>query len=154
MNSPQQTAVLVIDYIPQLMRLLRTKFREKRTDSLSMVQFRTLAFVEANQGASLSDASTAIGLSLPSMSKLVDALVNQGYLQRDMHGEDRRRIRLSLTGKGKSELDESYRHTQSYFENKFAEITEDERKQIAESMNLMNKLFTLDPKPKMLEPGK
>ena len=83
-----------------------------------MAQFRTLAFVDANQGASLSDAAGHIGLSLPSMSKLVEVLVSRDLLKREMHGEDRRRICLSLTEIGKSELSEAYENTQNYFARK------------------------------------
>ena len=87
-----------------------------------------------------------IGLGLPSMSKLVDALVNRRLLTRDTHGTDRRRICLALTAKGKRELDEAYQHTQSFFAEKFAELTEEERTQVAGAMNLMKKLFALNPK--------
>jgi hypothetical protein len=48
MTSPRQTAAMVINNIPLLMRLLRTKFREKQTGDLSIVQFRTLVFLDAN----------------------------------------------------------------------------------------------------------
>jgi DNA-binding MarR family transcriptional regulator len=88
------------------------------------------------------------------MSKLVESMVTRNLLRRDMHGEDRRRICLSLTEKGKNELDEAYRHTQTYFTEKFAELTEDERTQIGEAMNLMKKLFALEPKISMPEPDK
>jgi DNA-binding MarR family transcriptional regulator len=145
MPSPRQTAALIIDNVPMLMRLLRTKFREKRSSDLSMVQFRTLAFVDANQGASLSEAASHIGLSLPSMSKLVDVLVRREMLTREMHGEDRRRICLALTGDGKQALDEAYQHTQAYFAEKFALISVDERAQIAAAMDLMKNLFALNP---------
>ena len=152
MTSPRQTAALVMDNVPLLMRLLRTKFREKRVGDLSMAQFRTLAFVDANQGTSLSDAAGHIGLSLPSMSKLVDALVNHELLTRNTHGEDRRRICLALTAQGKRELDEAYQHTQSFFTEKFAELTADERAQIAGAMDVMKKLFALNQKMSMAEP--
>ncbi len=152
MTSPRQTAALIMDNVPLLMRLLRTKFREKRVGDLSMVQFRTLAFVDANEGASLSEVAGHIGLGLPSMSKLVDALVNRKLLTRDMHGKDRRRICLTLTGKGKRELDEAYQHTQSFFAEKFAELTNNERTQIAEAMNVMRKLFALNSKMSIPEP--
>ena len=140
-----------MDNVPLLMRLLRTKFREKRVGDLTMAQFRTLAFVDANQGASLSVVAGHIGLSLPSMSKLVDALVNSRRLTRKMHGEDRRRICLMLTAKGKRELDEAYQYTQSFFAEKFTELSEDERTQVADAMNIMKKLFELNPKMSMPE---
>ena len=133
------------------MRILRTKFREMGAGSMSMVQFRTLTFVNTNQGASLSETATAIGLSMPSMSKLVDALVNMNLINREMHGGDRRRICLSLTERGKSELDEAYRYTQTYFTQKFSELTENERGQIKSAMNVMKKLFLLEPKLKSSE---
>ncbi len=143
MTSPRETAALVIDNVPLLMRLLRNKFREKRSGQLSMAQFRTLAFVDANRGASLSEAAGHIGLSLPSMSKLVDSLVNQGLLTRTSHGEDRRRICLGLTPAGKRELHEAYRHAESFFSGKFAELTEAERSRVAESIDTLKRLFVL-----------
>jgi len=140
-----------MDNIPLLMRLLRTKFREKRIGDLSMAQFRTLGFVESNQGASLSEAAGHIGVSLPSMSKLVDTLVTRDLLTREVHGKDRRRICLVLTGEGKRELDEAYRHTQSFFAEKFSELTDDERNQIAGAIDIMKDLFALNPKISLLE---
>ena len=145
MTSPRQIAALVMDNIPLLMRLLRTKFREKRIGDLSMAQFRTLGFVNANRGTSLSVAAGHIGVSLPSMSILVDALVNRQLLTREVHGKDRRRVCLALTAQGKRELDEAYQHTQSFFAEKFAELTEDERTQVAGAIDLLKRLFALDP---------
>ena len=140
-----------MDNIPLLMRLLRTKFREKRIGDLSMAQFRTLGFVDSNQGASLSEAAGQIGLSLPSMSKLVDALVTRDLLTREVHGKDRRRISLALTGEGKRELDEAYQHTQLFFTEKFSELTDDERDQIVGAIGIMKDLFALNPKIALLE---
>jgi DNA-binding MarR family transcriptional regulator len=153
MTSPAQTAALVIENIPLLTRLLRTKFREKRVGDLSMAQFRTLAFVDINHGASLSEAASYIGLSLPSMSKLVDSLVNRKLLTRNMHGTDRRRICLALTDDGKRGLDDAYQHTHSFFEQKFTGLTDAERTQIVETFNLMKDLFALNSSPPMLEPS-
>ena len=143
-----------MDNIPSLMHVLRTKFREKRVAELSMVQFRTLAFVDANQGASLSEVAGHIGLGLPSMSKLVDALVNRKLLTRELHGKDRRRICLALTSRGKRELNDAYQHTQSFFADKFSKLTDDERTQISDAMNVMKKLFALDQKMSMPESSK
>ncbi|MGE5248711.1 MAG: MarR family winged helix-turn-helix transcriptional regulator [Bacteroidota bacterium] len=144
MTSPRQTAVLIMDNVPLLMRVLRAKFREKRVADLSMAQFRTLAFVNANRDASLSEAAGHIGLSLPSMSKLVDVLVKRELLTRVMHGSDRRRICLTLTAEGKRALGEAYEHTQAYFADKLSGLTDEERTQIASVMNLLRSLFELD----------
>ncbi len=145
MTTPYQTATLVMDNVPLLMRLLRKKFHEKRIGDLSMAQFRTLAFVSAQEGASLSEAAGHLGLGLPSMSKLVEALVRRKLMVREVHGRDRRRICLSLTAEGKRELEEAYRHTQSFFTEQFAQLTEAERSQIAGAFGVMQRLFSLNP---------
>ncbi len=146
MTSSRQTAALVMDVVPLLTRLMRKKFREKRIGDLSMAQFRTLAFLDANQGASLSDAASHIGLGLPSMSKLVDVLVNRKLLTRVTHGSDRRRICLTLTRQGKRELEEAHKYTQAYFADKLSELSDEERGYVSETMNLLRKLFTLEAK--------
>ncbi len=144
MTSSRQTAALVMDIVPLLTRLMRKKFREKRVGDLSMAQFRTLAFLDANQGASLSDAASHIGLGLPSMSRLVDALVNRKLVTRATHGGDRRRVCLTLTRQGKRELEEAHKHAQAYFTDKLSELSDEERDRVSETMDLLCKLFTLD----------
>lgn len=145
MTTPRQAASLVIENIPQLMRLLRAKLREKRSGELSMAEFRTLAFIQANQGASLSEVAGHIGLSLPAMSRLVDGLVKQQLLTRKGHGVDRRRICLGLTPIGKRDLNEAYRHAESYFADKLAELSGDDRRRLADSINTLKRLFVLEP---------
>lgn len=152
MTSPRQTAALVIENVPFLMRLLRTKFREKRVGTLSMAQFRMLAFADSNEGACLSEAAEHIGLSLPSMSKLVDSLVKDELMTRHAHGADRRRVCLALTAEGKRELDEAHRHTESFFSERLAELTADERSQVAEAMALLRQLFAAERSPSGPEP--
>ena len=146
MTSSRQTAALMMDVIPLLTRLMRKKFREKRIGDLSMAQFRMLAFLDANQGTSLSDAASHIGLGLPSMSKLVDALVNRKLISRVTHGKDRRRICLTLTRQGKRELEEAHKYTQAYFADKLSELSDEEREHVSETMNLLRNLFTLNGK--------
>ena len=146
MTTSRQTAVLAMDIIPLLMRLMRKKFREKRVADLSMAQFRTLAFIDANQGASLSDAASHIGLGLPSMSKLVDALVNRKLITRVTHGQDRRRVCLTLTRLGKRELGVAHNYTQAYFADKFSELSDEERRRVSEAMDLLRKLFAPNAK--------
>ncbi len=146
MASPDRTAALVMDDIPMLMRLLRLKYREKRAGDLSLVQFRTLAYINAQKGTCLSEVAGHIGLGLPTMSKLVDSLVRRDLITRSAHGHDRRRVCLSLTPQGEKELEEAYRHTQSFFAEKFAQLSEEERLQIVHTLEVMQSLFDLESK--------
>lgn len=103
-SSADDVANQIMNVIPAVMRLIRSKFREQRAAELSVAQFRTLAFIDIHDGISLSDVAGHIGLTLPSMSKMVDGLVNRKLVSREMHSSDRRRICLALTDAGKKEL--------------------------------------------------
>ncbi|HUO41689.1 MAG TPA: helix-turn-helix domain-containing protein, partial [Methylomirabilota bacterium] len=87
----------IIDVIPIIMRVIRSRLREHGAVEISIPHFRTLTFVYNNDGASLSDVAEHIGLSLSAMSTLVDGLVSAGLMAREENREDRRRMTLSLT---------------------------------------------------------
>ncbi|HVN16348.1 MAG TPA: MarR family transcriptional regulator [Anaerolineales bacterium] len=137
----EETAHQVLETVPMVMRTIRAEFRGQRSADLSVPQFRALAFIKNNDGASLSNLADHIGLTLPSMSKLIDGLVGRGLVSRDAHHEDRRRICLRLTTQGKNELDASYSRTQAFLADQLCELTKDELNMITRSMQILKGLF-------------
>ncbi len=97
----------VLEVVPQVMRAIRTELRRHRAADLSVPQFRTLAFIDRQADASLSDVAEHIGLTLPSMSKIVDGLVTRKLVTRQTHPTDRRRMTLALTARGQTALESS-----------------------------------------------
>lgn len=135
----------VMDTVPLIMRTIRSEFRTKRSAELSVPQFRALAYIKNNDGASLSHLAGYIGLTLPSMSKLIDGLVNRGLVSRDAHREDRRKVCLHLTALGKSELESAYAHTQTFMAEKLSRLAKDELTAIVSSMQILRELFVSRP---------
>ena len=100
-----------------------------------------MGYIDRNDGASLSDLANHIGLTLPSMSKLVDGLVTRKLVRRVSHSRDRRRICLSLTPLGRGELKAAYRFTERYLSDQMAGLDEDELRSITHAMQLLKGLF-------------
>src|SRR5512136_590260 len=96
-TSPDVCAQEILDVVPVVMRTIRAELRRHRTADLSVPQFRTLAFIDRQADASLSDVAEHIGLTLPSMSKIVESLVVRKFVTRQRHPPDGRRITLALT---------------------------------------------------------
>ncbi len=142
-SSADDVANQIMNVIPAVMRLIRSKFREQRAAELSVAQFRTLAFIDIHDGISLSDVAGHIGLTLPSMSKMVDGLVNRKLVSREMHSSDRRRICLALTDAGKKELKSSYNHTHEYLAQSVATLSESERDAVLQALSLLQGLFVV-----------
>ena len=137
----EETARQVLDTIPLVMRTIRTEFRNQRSNDLSVPQFRALAYINSNDGISLSSLANHIGLTLPSMSKLVDGMVSRGLVDRDEHQEDRRRICLRLTSQGKNELEAVHNHTEAFLADKLSSLTKDELTTINHSLQVLKDLF-------------
>jgi DNA-binding MarR family transcriptional regulator len=133
-----------MDVVPLVMRTMRGKLRERRAADISVPQFRAMAYINRNEGASLSVLSTHIGLTLPSMSKLIDGLVSRSLISRTSHSEDRRKVCLSLTPQGRAELNSAYGHTQKYIAEKMSGLAEEDLKAISRAMQVLSELFLLE----------
>ena len=67
----------LMDTAPKIMQAIRVEMRRGRGSDISIPQFRSLAFIQRNPDSSLSNLAEHLGLTLPSVSKLVDGLVKQ-----------------------------------------------------------------------------
>lgn len=56
----------------------------------------------ANRGGSLGDLVRQLGVSKQSASQLIDTLVLRGYLERHVNPDDRRRMEVVLTDRGRA----------------------------------------------------
>ena len=102
--SSEACARAVLETLPMVMRAIRAGLRDHATPGLSEAQFRTMLFLHHHRGASLSDLAEFHGLTLSSMSRLVDGLVAKGVVTRATHAADRRRVALTLTPGGRITL--------------------------------------------------
>jgi DNA-binding MarR family transcriptional regulator len=150
--SAEQAALEVLDVVPAIMRAIRAEMRQHRANELNVPQFRTLAYLDRHAGVSLSDVAEHIGLTLPSMSKLVDGLAARKLVSRQVHTGDRRRVTLALTGRGRDLLEATYESTAAYLAERLARVSETDRETIIRSMQLLSPLFGPEREAK-LEPA-
>ena len=146
----QDTAQQLLDVVPLVMRTIRSKLRELRAAEISVPQFRALVYINRHDGASLSDLTVHIGLTLPSMSKLIDGLVNRKLVNRLTHNTDRRRIRLSLTPQGRDELNAAYKHTQKFLASKISTLAVEDLVAISQVMKTLKELFLLEHEEELI----
>ena len=143
-KTVQETAHQVLEIVPAVMHTIRAEFRTQRSRDLSVAQFRTLAYIKNNDGASLSSLAAYIGLTLPSMSKLIDGLVGRGLVTRSSDLDDRRKICLCLTDTGKDELASAFEHTQSFLADKISALSKQDVDTLSRAMQILRSLFITD----------
>jgi DNA-binding MarR family transcriptional regulator len=141
MDKLEQCARQLLDTVPPIMRSIRAEMRSHRGHDLSVPQFRTLTFVNRNPETSLSELADHLGLTLPSVSKLVDGLVNQKLITRRESTKDRRRMTLSLTKSGADILRIASQATQDHLKDVLGGLSSEELSTILRAMNLLHPLF-------------
>ncbi len=94
--------------IPALMRWARGSYGNAVRRSLAIAGYDDLprngAFVlggMARLGGSAADMIRGLGVTKQAASQLIDTLVLRGYLTREVDAEDRRRLTISLTERGR-----------------------------------------------------
>ena len=146
--APHETAGELMDVVPRVMRVVRAQMRSHRAD-LSVPEFRTLGFLNGHAGASLGDVADHIGLTLPSISKLVEILVERKLVVREYNRGDRRRVTLALTGRGRAILQSAHGPTEAYLAEMLTALSPAERATVVQAMQVLRPLFTSDREKEM-----
>lgn len=141
-SSVGECAHEVLDVVPMVFRVIRAELRKHGAREMSVPQFRTLGFVYRNEGASLSEVGDHIGLTLPTMSLLVDGLVARGLVSRRTDAEDRRRMTLTLTEAGRARLESARAATMANLEERLRQLSASDRATITLAMRMLSELFT------------
>ena len=131
----------LLEVVPVITKDIRSEMRSRRSPDLTVPQFRTLAFVDRNEGASLSAVANHMGLTLPSTSRLVDVLIARGMLTREDNPADRRRVKLGVTNHGLTILETSRRGTLTYLAGKLASLSAEDREIIVKAMKALRSVF-------------
>ena len=142
-TSADTCAQQILEVVPVVWRTIRTELRRHRTADLSVPQFRTLAYIDRNANTSLSDVAEHIGLTLPSMSKIVDGLVTRKFVTRQTHPTDRRRMTLALTTRGLNALEASRAATRACLVADLATLSDRQREIIVQAMEILRPVFTV-----------
>lgn len=139
--TTQNCAREILEVVPLVIQAIRFEMRSQRLTDLSVPQFRTLAYINRHPGASLSEATEFIGLTLSSMSILVNGLVERGYVEREVSNQDRRRIHLTLTAEGNQMLEGVRDGTESRLAELIAGLNSAERKTVYDALELLRPIF-------------
>ena len=139
--SSTDCARALLEAIPKVMQTIRAEMRRHRGQDLSVVQMRTLAFLNRQPGAPLSAVAEHVGLTLPSMSSQVSGLVARNLLDRSTAAHDRRYVTLTLTEQGRAVLETARRSALTHMAAKLDALTPGDHAVIIEACAILADLF-------------
>ncbi len=103
-------------------------------DQMCMGQYRvtvsqgyTMLSLPESESVTMNALSETMGLANSTMTRMIDQLVDKGFVRREADVEDRRVVRVSLTAQGQETRRSLEQAKQYFFGLVLAEIPQDER---------------------------
>ena len=131
----------LLDVVPVIMRTIRTEMRSHKSNELTVPLFRALMFLERHPGASLQDLAGHLGLTSPTVCKIVDGLVSKSLVMRQSSRADRRKITLTLTSDGQEILEKARTSTQARLADLLTSLSAEQCETILRALKLLHPLF-------------
>ncbi len=125
----EERSKLLLEVIPRTMRMVRTEMRRLAGDEFTVPQYRVLSKLTRGP-CSNGELADWMGVSAPTMSKMIDKLVKRGYVARKMEGSDRRQVVLTCTKKGTDRAQKIRGTVQNTFSERIALLSEDQRREL------------------------
>jgi DNA-binding MarR family transcriptional regulator len=141
-KSPDAVAIEILDIVPTIMRVIRTEMRKQRSADLAIPQFRALLFIDLYPGSSLLAVANYLGLTSPTVSKMVDGLVLGQLVKREASPKDRRKITLTLTAHGQSILNKARDGAQARLIEVLSCLSPQDGETVFNALNLLKPLFS------------
>ncbi len=146
-DSPAPHSALVdaahalINGVPRLARLMRRDLRRHSAGLFTEPQFRVMAYLYREGAQCLSDLAEYQGVSLPTMSKLIQGLSSRELVDRRRDPEDRRRVMLDLTGAGREAYEALLAHTQAHIVEWIRPLSREQVEDVVRVFDLLVRRF-------------
>jgi DNA-binding MarR family transcriptional regulator len=105
---------------------------------LTTVQLKTLFFIDFEGSTNFKNVASALGVTPPSVTGIVDRLVEQGLVSREEVPENRRMQVLRTTEKGKTLLNRLIESRRSTFSSMLEKLSLEDLSALSEIMSKMS----------------
>lgn len=138
---PVDCSTRLLEVVPLIMRHIRSELRRRAMQGLNVPQYRTLNYLRRHPDASLSSVAEYLGLTPPTVSKMIQKLVEQGIIIRNS-ASDRRQVRLSLSEAGVSALTQAREETRTQLAESLKTLSQEELKNLLSALEILESVFS------------
>jgi DNA-binding MarR family transcriptional regulator len=131
---------LAIDLRTAVMRTSRRLRVEATGDVITPGQYTVLAQLNSNGPQTLRALADGEHVQAPSMTRIVNALTEQGFVTRNAHPDDGRQVQVGITPAGEDVLAEARQQRTAWLAQRVAGLTEEERLTLSRAARIMQQL--------------
>ena len=131
--------ILAIDLRTAVMRTSRRLRIEATGDVITPGQYTVLAHLDAGP-QTLRELAEREHVQAPSMTRIVNALTNQGFVSRTSHPEDGRQILACITPAGEAVLNEARSQRTAWLAQRVAGLSDEDRRTLSRAAHIMQEM--------------
>lgn len=138
--NPVTPDTLAIDLRTAVMRTSRRLRVEATGEVITPGQYTVLALLNGNGPSTLRALADSEHVQAPSMTRIVNALADQGFVARSAHPDDGRQVRVDITDAGKDVLAEARNQRTAWLAQRVAGLSEEDRLILCRAARIMQEM--------------
>jgi DNA-binding MarR family transcriptional regulator len=138
-NQARTAARAILKIIPLVMRTVAAELRAAG-ELPAPAHFGLLSMLSL-QPRTLSELAVLQGVSLPTMSNSISAMVQRGWVRRSSPAKDRRVVIIDVTPAGKAALERVGRAAEAHLAEMLTDIDAAEGRRLAEGLDVLRSIF-------------
>jgi DNA-binding MarR family transcriptional regulator len=140
-EQARETARDILEIIPLVMRTVAAELRA--AGELSAPAHFGLLSLLIERPRMLTELAALQGVSLPTMSSSISAMVEHGWVRRTAPGEDRRIVMIEATTAGRAALDRVARCAETHLAEVLAPLDVTARRRLQRGLGVLHKVFSV-----------
>ncbi|WP_045732026.1 MarR family winged helix-turn-helix transcriptional regulator [Pseudarthrobacter chlorophenolicus] len=140
-ETPQITPdTLAIDLRTAVMRTSRRLRVEATGEVITPGQYTVLAVLHGDGARTLRELADREHVQAPSMTRIVNALAEQGFVTRTQHPDDGRQVRIDITDAGREVLAEAREQRTAWLAQRVAGLSAEDRDILSRAARIMQEM--------------
>lgn len=140
-ETPQITPdTLAIDLRTAVMRTSRRLRVEATGEIITPGQYTVLAVLHGDGARTLRELADREHVQAPSMTRIVNALAEQGFVTRTQHPDDGRQVRIDITDAGREVLAEAREQRTAWLAQRVAGLSAEDRDILSRAARIMQEM--------------
>ncbi|TLM84063.1 MarR family winged helix-turn-helix transcriptional regulator [Pseudarthrobacter sp. NamE5] len=135
-----QPDTLAIELRTAVMRTSRRLRVEATGDVITPGQYTVLALLDGNGPQTLRGLAESEHVQAPSMTRIVNALVEQRFATRSAHPDDGRQVHVDITDAGRAVLAEARDQRTAWLAQRVAGLSEEDRETLSRAAHIMQEM--------------
>ncbi|MFH1046164.1 MAG: MarR family transcriptional regulator [Candidatus Omnitrophota bacterium] len=136
----------LVSILPVIMKeLVKQQIQGLCKGMITLHQFLVLEFLYNTDACKMRDLADVMNVAMPSMTGVIDRLVRDQYVQRELDPSDRRIIKVALTPKGRKLIGTMLEQRRKTIINIFGRISQSDREDYLRILTKIKDILTREP---------